>query len=203
MFDKITVHGYTYPTMSTHISVPFFKKIAAEFKTAQEEKKRCDMQADEALHMAKRAIFSVHRGDLKQAEQNLHTASELLKKLLAKKASHLKGPVAAACEECAEAYMTLAVAKEEKIKAIDGIQLSAETYLAALCDVVGELVRMATSAAIKKNLTEVKRVHAAAQDIMEQLYALDMTGYTRQKFDQAKGHMRKLEHMVYEVTLRM
>ncbi len=37
---------------------------------------------------------------------------------------------------------------------------------------------------------------------MAQLVDLDLTGYLRTKYDQARGHLRKLEQMAYEIKLR-
>ncbi len=37
---------------------------------------------------------------------------------------------------------------------------------------------------------------------MGQLIDFDMTGYLRTKYDQARGHLRKLEQMAYEIKLR-
>ena len=37
---------------------------------------------------------------------------------------------------------------------------------------------------------------------MGQLIDFDMTGYLRTKYDQSRGHLRKLEQMTYEIKLR-
>ena len=41
-----------------------------------------------------------------------------------------------------------------------------------------------------------------AQEIMGELIEFDLTSYLRTKFDQAKQAVRKLEEVVYEVSLR-
>jgi hypothetical protein len=37
---------------------------------------------------------------------------------------------------------------------------------------------------------------------MEQLVEFDMTGYLRTKYDQAKGNLRKIEQIHYEINLK-
>jgi len=39
--------------------------------------------------------------------------------------------------------------------------------------------------------------------MMDQLIDFDMTGYLRTKYDQARGHLRKLEQMAYEIKLKI
>ncbi len=188
--------------MTTHINKAFFKKIAKEYSETDGKKRQCNTQADKALHTAKRAIFAMHRGDTKQAKAELEKSAKILKVVQKFNASARKGPCAAAREEYAEAALFMMVLEGKQINAIKGITLPTETYYGALSDVVGEIVRAATKAATKKDIAEVARLTTITQDIMEQLYTQDFTGYLRQKFDQAKSHNRKLEHIAYELSLR-
>jgi len=67
---------------------------------------------------------------------------------------------------------------------------------------VGELVRYATNQAAAGKFSAVAKIKKNAEDIMAQLIDFDMTGYLRTKYDQARGHLRKLEQMAYEIKLR-
>lgn len=67
---------------------------------------------------------------------------------------------------------------------------------------IGELVRYATNQAAKGKFGEVAKTKKLAEDIMGQLIDFDMTGYLRTKYDQSRGHLRKLEQMAYEIKLR-
>jgi len=49
---------------------------------------------------------------------------------------------------------------------------------------------------------EVKKIHQIADDIMAELVEFDMRSYLRTKYDQAKGHLRKIEQINYEINLR-
>ena len=188
--------------MTTHLNTTFFKKIAKEYSSSDTKKRQCNVQADKALHTSKRAIFAMHRGDVAGAKAELKKAAAILKVVQGYDRSAKKGPCAAAQEEFAEATLLMMVVERKKIDAIKGMKFSAQTYYGAISDVVGEIVRLATKAATTKDIAEVARLSDIAQDIMSQLYTQDFTGYLRQKFDQAKGHTRKLEHIAYELSLR-
>jgi len=101
-----------------------------------------------------------------------------------------------------EAKTFFATIKNKKIEAVDGLDLNYEAYLGGICDLIGELVRYATNRAAAGKFGEVAKIKKTASDIMAQLVDLDLTGYLRTKYDQARGHLRKLEQMAYEIKLR-
>jgi uncharacterized ubiquitin-like protein YukD len=41
-----------------------------------------------------------------------------------------------------------------------------------------------------------------AEDIIGEMVTMDLTGYNRQKFDQAKQSLHKLQQVIYEISLR-
>ena len=69
----------------------------------------------------------------------------------------------------------------------------------AICP--GELYRYAIKSATEKNFKAVKKCYDAAAEIIGELVDMDLTGYNRQKFDQAKQALHKLEQVVYEVSV--
>jgi predicted translin family RNA/ssDNA-binding protein len=80
--------------------------------------------------------------------------------------------------------------------------LGYESYLGGLCDLTGELVRRAVNRAAAGYAEEVSGIKAIIDDIMAELVAFDMTGYLRTKYDQAKGNLRKIEQISYEIKIR-
>ena len=48
----------------------------------------------------------------------------------------------------------------------------------------------------------MKRCHKAAEEIISEMVDMDLTGYNRQKFDQAKQSLNRLEQIVYEVSMK-
>ena len=89
-----------------------------------------------------------------------------------------------------------------KIGEVKDIPIGFESYLAGLCDVPGELLRFAVKAATAKDIKTVKKCAEMAQEIIGELIEFNLTSYLRTKFDQAKQAVRKLEEVVYEVSLR-
>jgi predicted translin family RNA/ssDNA-binding protein len=74
--------------------------------------------------------------------------------------------------------------------------------LGGICDTTGELVRRAVNEAARGNLDEVEKIHGIIDQILGELVEFDMTGYLRTKYDQARGNLRKIEQINYEVKLR-
>ena len=85
---------------------------------------------------------------------------------------------------------------------IDKLKVDSDTFCGRMCDLPGELYRYAIKSATEKNFKAVKKCYDAAAEIIGELVDMDLTGYNRQKFDQAKQALQKLEQVVYEVSLR-
>ncbi len=162
--------------------------------------------SDDALHHAKRAIFDLHRGDVKEADQKLHLIEKMIKDLNKKYKKNTEiqdeGSYMAALEEYVEASLMYQFVVKGDIGEVKGLDVSGESYLAGLCDVPGELFRFALRAATSHDIHMVKKCAATADEIIGELMEFNLTKYLRNKFDQAKQAAHKLEMVVYEVTLR-
>ncbi|PIR02961.1 MAG: hypothetical protein COV60_02880 [Candidatus Magasanikbacteria bacterium CG11_big_fil_rev_8_21_14_0_20_43_7] len=161
----------------------------------------------DALHLSKRAIFAMHRGNMNEAEAKLSEAGTLLK-TIETKFKHTEelleeGSYRAGMEEYVEAallqqFLVTGTIGEEVKK----LTIPRDVFLAGLCDVPGELYRYAIRAATNKDMAMVKICNDMAQEIVEMLTEFEFTKYLRTKFDQAKQAAHKLEYVVYEVSLR-
>jgi predicted translin family RNA/ssDNA-binding protein len=183
----------------------FFGKLQSDYDARESERRQIISLSNVILHESKRVIFSLHRGDVKKAAESLaeiETNIKQLEKKFGYKRLTDEGSYKAAVEEYVEAKMFFKVLSGEKIDTIKGITLSGEAYLGGICDLVGELVRLATNRAAEGKFDEVEKYKVIGNDIMAELVEFDMTGYLRTKYDQAKGHLRKIEQVAYEVKLR-
>ncbi len=81
-------------------------------------------------------------------------------------------------------------------------ECSPAVFLGGLCDATGEIARHALREATKGNRDAVEQAYATVEMVIEFLYTMDLTGYLRTKFDQAKKNLRQLEQMRYELSLR-
>ncbi|NCO04870.1 MAG: hypothetical protein GW939_01835 [Candidatus Magasanikbacteria bacterium] len=185
------------------LQVTYLRGIKKELLDYAEKRRAVIKLADDALHISKRAIFAVHRDDMKEAKEKLAAAEALLKQI-AKKYVKLseEGSVKAAQEEYVEATLFYQFLTTKKIGKIMGMTISSKVYIAGLCDVPGELYRYAIKAATARDRESVTACARMAQDIVGELTEFNLTSYLRNKFDQAKAAVQKIEHVVYELSLK-
>lgn len=162
--------------------------------------------AGDAQQMAKKAIFAMQRDDKAVAGQLLKTAADLLiglnKKYKTEKDLFTEGSYRAAIEEFTEAILFHQYLAGQTIGKLKGFDIDSDTLVGGLCDLPGELLRYAIKSATERNFAEAKKCFAAAEEIIAELVDMDLTGYNRQKFDQAKQALNKLQQVVYEVSLK-
>ncbi|MDD2656929.1 MAG: hypothetical protein PHQ18_05205 [Patescibacteria group bacterium] len=162
--------------------------------------------SDDALHNAKRAIFAMHRDNMKEAEEKLANSKNLLSSLLKKYAKYSEvteeGSFKAGLEEYVEASLFYQFLTTGKLTKITDMDVPEKSYVGGLCDVPGELYRYAIKSATEKDMDKVKECANMAQEITGELIEFNLTSYLRNKFDQAKMAAQKIEQIVYELSLR-
>ncbi|OIO19585.1 MAG: hypothetical protein COY69_02750 [Candidatus Magasanikbacteria bacterium CG_4_10_14_0_8_um_filter_32_14] len=161
--------------------------------------------SDDALYNAKRAIFAMHRDNMKEAEEKLLNSKKLLENLLKKYYKYREveeeGSFKAGLEEYVEANLFYQFLTTGKIGKIADITIPERSYIGGLCDVPGELYRYAIKSATQKDMKKVKQCTNMAQEITGELIEFNLTSYLRNKFDQAKMAAQKIEKVVYELSL--
>lgn len=187
--------------MATEKLLQELKKLHDAYETARRE---VIALASKAQHASKRAIFAVQRDDEKGAKALLTEAEAALEAIRERAASAPRlaheGSYRAALEEYAEARFTLQLVAKGEASGVEG--LDEETQIAGLCDAVGELVRMMTIRATEKRDKEVRELKARVDEVLAGLSAMDFSGYLRTKFDQSRGHLRRAEEIMYDLSLR-
>lgn len=178
------------------------KKILAY----SEDRREIIKLSGDALHSAKRCIFALHRDNVSEAKEKLQAVELLFKKIDStyKKSAGLlsEGAYEAALEEYVEAQLMYSFVTKRTLQFVSKIAVTDEVFLAGLCDVPGELYRYALKAATNRDFKTVAECAAAAEEIIGSLIEFNLTSYLRNKFDQAKQAVQKLEQVVYEVSLR-
>lgn len=183
----------------------FFDDLINDYSHQSKSRREIITATGPILFAAKTAIFSLHRGEEKKAHQNLEAATVALKSL--QKEYPLdrleeEGSYKAAIEEFSEASFLEQVVLKKTLSLNPEISLSYEAYLGGLCDLVGELVRLATNRAASGQLEAPAELKLLADEVLATLAPANFTGYLRTKYDQANSHLRKLEQMAYEIRLR-
>lgn len=183
----------------------FFADLIANYRDQSESRREIIAATAPVLFAAKTAIFSLHRGEEEKARQYLETATTTLKTLQTDysiKRLEEEGTYRAAVEEFAEASFLEQVVLKNTLSANPEVTLNYEAYLGGLCDLVGELVRLATNRAAAGQLEAPAELKVLADEILATLAPANFTSYLRTKYDQANSHLRKLEQMAYEIRLR-
>ncbi len=184
----------------------YFKEIREELLSYAEKRRDLIKSAGDAQHLAKKSIFALQRADTKEAEELLKKSSTLLQSLVKKYKSEAgifdEGSFKAALEEYIEARLFRDFVEGKSLDAISELPVDSDAYVSGLCDVPGEIVRYALKSATERKFEVVKRCYEVAEAIINELIDMDLTGYHRQKFDQAKQALNRLQQIVYEVSLK-
>jgi translin len=186
---------------------PYLNKLKKTLHDHATKRREVINMAGDSLHLSKRAIFAMHRGNMSEAQEKLKEAGALLKSVAVKFKSTpgllTEGSYMAGMEEYVEATLFLQFLQTGAVgDEINAFDIPRDVYLAGLCDVPGELYRYAIKSATEHDLETTKKCNTMAQEIIEALTEFEFTKYLRNKFDQAKQAAHKLEYVVYEVSLR-
>ena len=184
----------------------YFSQIREELLGYAAKRRGVIKDAGDAQHMAKKAIFAMQRDGAAEAADLLVQAEKILLDLNEKNKKDPsifeEGSYKAALEEFIEAYLFHQYLENKIIGKLSKIKVDPDIFISGLCDVPGELLRYAIKSATERNYEEVKRCRQVADEIIGQLIDMNLTGYNRQKFDQAKQALNKLEQVLYDVSLR-
>jgi len=183
----------------------FISSLKKDYDRQIAERRQIISRSNIILHDSKRVIFSLHRGDVEKANESLDEITKNLIELQKKfgvKRSNEEGSYRAAVEEYVEARLFRDISAGTKADFFTDVEIRYDSYLGGLCDTTGELVRRATNLAASGDRTAVEKIKKMISDIMQELVEFDMTGYMRTKYDQARGNLRKIEQMAYDISLR-
>ena len=174
-------------------------QLAVRLHAERAQELHVNNAANEAIKRAKRAIFALHRGETTVASEYLASTHRLLEET----ADHPEryGPLRAAWEEYAEAHLFFCFVSKTDLLPPAELQ-SADLVIGGYADLIGEIVRFVTNAVVEGRFEEVERGWVAANEVIEILMSLDLTGGARTKFDQAKQHVRRLETIRYDLAIR-
>ncbi len=188
------------------IATSFFSQLRKRWSAYEKERRDVIKQSSDVLTMSKQAIFAFHRKDIKGGERLLADADTLLSRLAKgfKKTTGLsdEGSYRAALEEYAEARMFHAFLQNKKIGPVEAPAIDDDAIIGGILDFTGEAVRFAVRAATEGRLKDVERAHQAVEMIAGEMIQMNLTGSARQKYDQMKINIRKLEEIRYDLSLR-
>ncbi|MFH1565039.1 MAG: hypothetical protein ABIC82_04270 [bacterium] len=189
------------------LNKPFFQKLQKEYTDYTNARHEIIKISSDALRMSKQAIFALHREEQKTAGDLIlgveSIFKELSKKFKTDKRLQYEGAYKAAVEEYVESKLFYQFLKTEKIAVISEVKVDLEGYLGGLCDFTGELVRRAVKLATNKNYEEIKKYAQVTDRVISELIQFNLTKILRNKYDQTTRNLKKLEEILYDLSLRI
>lgn len=183
-----------------------FHRITKDLQKQRNVREVVIRQTREALQQSKLAIFAVHRNEGSEAKKLVEHAGEQLKKLqhtLRDNSRFLNdGNLLAALEEFGEAWLVVEFARGKKLSFPKHPKLAPEQQIGALADFTGELGRRAVLQATERKYKDVEKIYKTVSEVVRHLAEADLTGQARQKFDEAKRNLKRIEEIRYELSLR-
>jgi len=183
-----------------------FKNLRKEYESHTKNRYLIISDSNQALHKAKQTIFALHRDEFSQAQKLLLQIEKTLVNLQPnlKKVPDFKytGAYKAALEEYLEAKLFYQVLKFGKISLVNKVKINFTDYLAASCDLTGELVRKIILLATKGDIKRAKTLKELIAEIVSELTKIDLTGYLRHKYDDSKRNLKKAEEILYDIKIR-
>ena len=181
-----------------------FNDIKAKLDSYDSKREELIKKARELLKISKQIIYSIHRGNKKEASSNV-TKAKKIKKELDKIANFDKklgfeGSYSDACQEYVEAMCYYGFVKNGKIPGFKDLGVDHEDYLMGICDLTGELGRRGVSLATKRMYKDVGKVKNFVEDVYGEFLNFNLrNGSLRKKFDAIKWNLKKLEEVLYDL----
>jgi predicted translin family RNA/ssDNA-binding protein len=188
------------------LSMSELKQVKKRYERLEISRRELQKLSADAQRLAKQAIFSLQRGDESEGLSRLEEALAMLKK--AQKISQTEQRLAgegmwrSALEEAAEAVLFFRLISDRDI-AVGTLFDDPSIVLGGLSDAIGELVRLAVRFATTGDVARVEAISDQAEELVEFITSLDLTGSLRAKGDQARSHLRRLEDIRYDISRRI
>lgn len=154
----------------------------------------------------KHIIYSLHRGEINQAENDLKKAKKKLfelKKLIYENPKLItQGSTKIAVQEYIEAYSYYTFIKYKKLPKYNEDYIDPEYYILGLCDLAGELTRRAVNSSLKNDFKKTLETKKLFEDLYDLLMQLDVKGELRPKIDSIRWELNKLDQMVFDLKIK-
>src|SRR3989344_5486552 len=97
----------------------------------------------------------------------------------------------------------LSFVREGRIANREELDVNTSDYLLGLCDLTGELVRLAINKAIRKDYSYALRIKSAVEEIYGEFLKFDLrNGPLRKKADSLKWNLKKLEELALSISAK-
>ena len=179
------------------------KKIIAE---SDQTRENIIITSRGILKNSKKAIYAVHRKDIKGAVKLITEAEKDIKKVdkIISGYSKLEFSTSffSALQEYVEAKTFIAFISGKKIPGFSELSVSVDNYLLGLCDLAGELERVAVNSAIERDFELVYKIRDFLLELQDLFLELNLSnGELRKKSDSIKWILKKVESVIYDIKM--
>ena len=180
-----------------------FSKIREEMHKIDAKREEVIQTSREIINLSKQVIYAVQRSEMKEADSAVKNIKNKIKKLKKIKIATDTNINSVAFQEYVEAIAFYEFVKNKKIPTRQNLGVSAEDYLSGLCDLTGELVRKAVYDVIHKKFDEASKIKELVHDIYGEFLKLHLrNGELRKKSDSIKWNLKKLEEVMYDISMK-
>lgn len=184
-------------------SLEGMKKKIEEF---DEQREVLIKASRDVLRFSKQTISTLQRNDIKEAEKLMKDVEKTLSKCREIVDKDMKLQTVGAYSEALQEYTeakTLFGFLKGKIPETEELKVPYEDYLMGLCDLTGELSRMAVISAINSDNKKVQKIRDVVDEIYVFFCSLDMrNGELRKKADAIKWNLKKIEEVLYDLKIK-
>ncbi len=178
-----------------------FKQIREEMRLFEEKREKTIQLSRDIIHLSKQIIYSVQRHEVAEAEKLVDDIKNKVKSL---PAEHYDTDIQyVAVQEYVEAMAFLEFIKNKTIPRRKELEVSNESYLLGLCDLSGELVRMAVNHTINKRFDEALEIKNVVEELYGEFLRFNLRGGNlRKKSDSIKWNLKKLEDLALQIRMK-
>ena len=170
------------------------KDIVKQLKDADVRREKVIQLSRDIIKESKLVIYGLQRSD----SVDLKKIQRMVKEL---KRESQTGIEDTAMQEYVEAACFYYYLKDKKIPGYRELGVDVDSYLMGLCDLTGELLRMAVKDVIEKKYERAREITAFVEEIYGLFLQLDLrNGPIRQKADSIKWNLQKLEHLLLDIS---
>ncbi len=183
------------------------REMQKELKSYDEDYDRINNLGHEIIRVSKKIIYAMHRNATAEAKQQEKRMIGLVNevKLVASSHPELKGLsiYRTALQEYVEAECFFSYITTGKILDKKKLETDTHAYLSGLCDLSGELFRLALHSSINGDFDRVKRIGEVLSSIYTNLLEFSFRdSELRHKMDKVRYDLEKLEAMLFEIQKR-
>ncbi len=160
----------------------------------------------DVLRSSKVLIFTLHRGEFDVAKELYDGLLVEKKELDSIVKNHDKlqfeGSYSEACQEYIEALALFEILLNKKVLEKPN-DVSTMDYLLGLCDLTGEISRHVVHLAIERKKDDIKFYYIVVDSMMGEFVKFNLkNGQLRQKYDSIKYNLKKIENIMYDLSLK-